>query len=457
MLRVDKPDAGSKPTEVFKDGVQYVWSVRATTDGSVYVATGPTGQLHEIKPDGTSRVLLDTTENNVLSLVADNGDFLYAGTDPNGLIYRINRKTGEAFVLYDAVESEVAALAARRARQPVRGDGRGARGPGGRSSRAGGGGAGGPAGGGASGVPLPSQPPTNPEPPKLPDATPGQPAPIPKAAPSAGMPFDLPSNPFAAAAAAEGGEDGGDVESPGGPPDAAPGEPPAGRPDAGPAAAAEPRPGPHARPQPAAVRPAARRPATVGENNVPGRQPPVDARAAGQPRPEGNAVYRIDTEGFVSEIFRQPVLVFAMAERQGSLLLATGSEGNIYQVSPAAEETIVLAKVNPKQVLSILPAKDGRIYLGLANAGGIAAMSLGYATTGTFTSPVLDATQVSRFGKMQLRGLLPGQTSLKVATRQQQRARRDGRGQLVAVDEGRAGDRVRAGRRARRPGSSSTA
>lgn len=85
--------------------------------------------------------------------------------------------------------------------------------------------------------------------------------------------------------------------------------------------------------------------------------------------------------------------------------------------SAPAQETEVLAKVDAKQITCLLPVKDGRIFLGLANTGGISAMTGGYATAGSYLSPVLDATQVSRFGKMQLHGFLPTGTKLTVATR----------------------------------------
>jgi hypothetical protein len=44
-------------------------------------------------------------------------------------------------------------------------------------------------------------------------------------------------------------------------------------------------------------------------------------------------------------------------------------------------------------------------------------MTGGYATSGTYTSAVLDATQTSLFGNLQLHGQLPDGTTLKVATR----------------------------------------
>jgi hypothetical protein len=55
--------------------------------------------------------------------------------------------------------------------------------------------------------------------------------------------------------------------------------------------------------------------------------------------------------------------------------------------------------------------------MGMANDGQISSMSSGYATRGTFTSPVLTATQISKFGKLHLRGTMWEGTKLTVATR----------------------------------------
>ena len=410
VLRIAKP--GDKPQELFKaDGVQYVWQIRQTPDGNLYAATGPAGQLFEIKPDGSSRVLLDADENNLLSLVSDGKDLLYAGTDPNGLVYRVNRKTGESFILYDAAETEVSALAldargnlyagtAEARDDPPAPPAPGAAEQVGRPE------------GGTPGAPLPSERPNDPEPPKVPDPTPGQPEPIPKV--SRDFSHDhsgaLARSTTALTTTVLLQQS---PEAPGGDPTPAPNPPPPGP---GPGPSPSPNPGPN---PPGGDKPGPGSSLPPAEHGMPGRQPAIDTRATGQPRPEGNAVYRIDPGGFVTEIFRQPVLVLAIVERQDTLLIATGNptEGQIYQVRPAAEETIVLAKVNPKQVLSLLPAADGRLYMGLANVGGIAMLSPGFAAQGKYTSPVLDAQQVSRFGNVQLHGLLPEGSSLTVATR----------------------------------------
>ena len=400
VLAIDRP--GDKPRVLFEaEGVQYVWQIVATADGNTYAATGPTGKLYEIHPDGSNKVLLESGENNVLSLVSDGADLLYAGTDPHGLIYRVNRKTGDSFVLFNAAESEVGALALDKdgnlyaatseAREPTApANAPAAEQPQGRPE------------GGETGVPIPSQNPKQPTPPKLPEPNPGEPNPIPKhaAQPTSLLGPQLRHNVYLLDDLAVSATDAKRRPSP---PQPAPEPNPNPNPDPGkPQPPAPPTPNPEGAPNPA---------------QMPNHQPQVNANATGEPRPEGNAVYKIDRDGFVTEIFRQPVLVLAMVEHNGTLLIATGSEGEIYQVKPAAEETEVLAKVDPKMVTCMLPARDGNIYMGMADVGSIAVMSSGFARQGTYTSAVLDATQISRFGKIHLHGSLPPGTSLTLSSR----------------------------------------
>ena len=369
--RVLKLIKGSdKPQEIFAgEGVQYVWCITRTPDGKIYAGTGPDGQLYEIRPDGGYDLLLDTDENNLLSMTSDGGDLLFIGTDPNGLVYRFNRKTHEVYVMLDAAESEISALVrdkegnlyaatAEAMQQPTEGEPTGATDQIGRPESS------------TSGAPIPTPVEPEPQPPKLPDPNPGEPNPIPKklvifpAHPSTKQG----TQPAKAAINTDDQSSATPTTSPGLTPHVAspPASPPSGQ--------------------------------------------------AGQPREGGNAIYKIDKDGLVTEIFRQPVLVLSMIDQGGVLLAGTGSDGLIYQIDPRKQETIVLAKVEPKQVMSMLPS-EGRILLGLANTGGIAGMTSGFATDGTYTSAVLDAQQVSRFGQLHLHGSLPEGTTLKVSTR----------------------------------------
>lgn len=344
VYRFDDPAAA--PTRIFSaDGVQFVWAMHQAEDDTLYVATGPSGKLFAISPDGQVRLFYDSGENNLLCIAARD-DVLYVGTDPNGLAIRINRKTGEVFVLYDAAESEISALALDENGNLLAATGQASPDEAvesaamadqkGRPEVS------------AGGVPIQAAPPETPTPPQLPEPAPGEPRPIPK--------FSLFDD---------------NTET-----------------------------------VPAAL------PHTETAATAPAR-----SAAAVAPAENGNAIYRIDPEGFVTEIYRGPVAIFSLLAQNGAVLAGTGSDGKLVQVDPAAEETLVLAKVDSRQILALLAGKDGAVYLGCSNRGDINVMTRGYAAEGTYTSPVLDAGQIARFGKIRLQGTLPEGTSAKISTR----------------------------------------
>jgi hypothetical protein len=380
VLRLDHPGTeGGKPKEIFSaDGVQYIWSMTKSPDGTLYAATGPNGQLFQINPDGSNKVLFSCEENNLLTLITDGKDTLYAGSDPSGLVYRINRKTGAAFILYDAQESEVKSLAldaqgnlyagTAEADEPAKVAAAGSDNADrvGRPEKS------------ATATPIPSKPPTSPKPPPLPLPGPGEPAPIPKSngkvAASHPLSLRIMDDP-------DPGVPGGGDPEPAQPPDQS-------QPDA----------------------------SAQGPNGTLPQQAAA-ADNSGKSQQNGNAIYKITPDGFVTEVFREQVTVLSLIEHDGTLMAGTGSDGVIYQIEPAAEETIVAAKVDPKDVTALFRGSDGRLWMGLANSGQIATLGASFATTGTYTSEALDAKQVSRFGKINLRGSLPKGTTLTVATR----------------------------------------
>ncbi|MDB5291041.1 MAG: hypothetical protein JWL69_2282 [Phycisphaerales bacterium] len=470
VLKIDKP--GDKPHALLEpEGVNYVWSIVQTPDGNLYAATGSGGQLFEIKPDGSKRMLLDSDENNLLCLISDGKDLLYVGTDPHGLVYRVNRKTGDSFVLYNAPESEISALALDKQGNLYAATAEAKEQPPVPEQNAADAEKNGRPEGGAVGVPIPSDRPKEPTPPPPPAPNPGRPDPIPKEPQSRAQArrlmdhravallrsqrIVLPSGAVAGSGAGSKshrdtgvppvlsaqtnselhstefeyiphGRDARVTVTPDGAPvffalasTSAPDAPTVRKSPGKPGPAPGPTPGPDPNPGPGKPQPGPQKPPPqTAPAEPPLHQPAVDTTIPAEPRAEGNAIYKIDPDGFVTQVFRQPVLILSMVENNGTLLVATGgSEGQIYQVRPAADETLVLAKVDAKAILCLLPARDGKVYMGMANVGSLAAMSGGFAAKGTFASPVLDATQISRFGKTHLHGALPAGTSLTLATR----------------------------------------
>ena len=104
--------------EIFDPEQTYIWSlVIAPASGSnndkaplLYMATGGQGKIYQVDASGKGRVFAETKQRHVVSLALDAEGRLLAGTDPNGIAYRID-PDGRLFALYDADLPEIRSLA----------------------------------------------------------------------------------------------------------------------------------------------------------------------------------------------------------------------------------------------------------------------------------------------------------------------------------------------------------
>ncbi|GMV97621.1 MAG: hypothetical protein AMXMBFR83_19770, partial [Phycisphaerae bacterium] len=132
---------------------------------------------------------------------------------------------------------------------------------------------------------------------------------------------------------------------------------------------------------------------------------------------EGNAIYRIDTSGFVTEVFREPVIILGLAEADGTIYAATGNEGRIYAITPTADQTVMLAKLEPAQATAIMRLASGDLLVGTANAARLVRIAQRFAEKGTLTSRPLDAGQIVKWGRMVWSASVPTGTRLTISTR----------------------------------------
>ena len=73
-----------------------LWSMAVAPDGSIFAATGHTGKVFRISPNGKAEPFWTAEETEVFALSLAPDGSLYAGTSPNGGIYRvINGKAAE--------------------------------------------------------------------------------------------------------------------------------------------------------------------------------------------------------------------------------------------------------------------------------------------------------------------------------------------------------------------------
>lgn len=102
-----------KSSVYFDPHARYIWSL-CFLHGMLYVGTGSQGVIYRVAPgpggQGHGQQFFRTAERQVTVLAAGPDGTLLAGTDPGGLIFRINA-AGRARVLYDAPLREIRALA----------------------------------------------------------------------------------------------------------------------------------------------------------------------------------------------------------------------------------------------------------------------------------------------------------------------------------------------------------
>ena len=363
LLRVDLDGEEVKTEVLFEtEGINYIWRIARHDDGALYLATGPTGALYELRDGAEPRqVFRAAGEKNLLSMALTAGDTIYVGTDPNGLVWQVDRKTGEARVLFDAAEPEITALVLSRNTLFATGAAR--------SEAA-----------------------------EAQEAGPGLPEALGTAARISDAPVELPDQP---------------IPSP--EPDRIPlgvqevpgKEQPPGQPDPEQPPETQPQEGEDGEPGPLLPEPG-------------GMGPPV-ADFAG----EGSALYRLDlAEGkppLITGVMRDSALFLDLVAQNGRLLVAAGAgegeTGRLLQLDAATSELALIAQPDARQIATMLPLSDGRIVLGLANPGTVATLGATFATEGLLISPALDGGAVSSFGAIQLSGKLPEGTELLLSTR----------------------------------------
>jgi len=98
-----------KATEYFAPKARYIWSLAVAPDGALYVGTGEQGKVFRVSSAGQGELWYETGQSHITGLAVDQQNRVLAGTEPNGILYRITAKD-KAFVLYDANLPEIRAI-----------------------------------------------------------------------------------------------------------------------------------------------------------------------------------------------------------------------------------------------------------------------------------------------------------------------------------------------------------
>ncbi|MFZ0312655.1 MAG: hypothetical protein WAL85_08120, partial [Candidatus Korobacteraceae bacterium] len=114
--------------------------------------------------------------------------------------------------------------------------------------------------------------------------------------------------------------------------------------------------------------------------------------------------YRLAPDGSPKTIWSsRDDLVYALVfDHQGRLLAGTGNRGKIYAI--VGSDYTDLAEASANQVTAFAPAPQGGLYAATSNLGKVFLLGANPISEGTYESDVFDAKNVSRWGRVEVRG-----------------------------------------------------
>jgi hypothetical protein len=72
----------------------FIWAIAADHEGNLYAAAGSPARVYHITPDGKSTVIFEPQALQVQALVLEKSGAIYAATNPDGKVYKLERGTG---------------------------------------------------------------------------------------------------------------------------------------------------------------------------------------------------------------------------------------------------------------------------------------------------------------------------------------------------------------------------
>lgn len=304
----------------------YVWALAYDAAGkTLYAGTGPKGRIFQVSAEGKASVFYATRQEHVLALAPGANNALYAGTDKGGLVYRID-PSGKGFVLFQASQAEVKSLLVA-----------------------------------ADAVYAGTSSPVR----KRPVAA------GPSGGPSSVSGLSSGTGGLSLAKKAEKGK---------------------------------------------AALQSSGRGGSSGSSSSEERSA-TGASAQAPPSPGENSLYRIAPDGTVRELFREKALLLSLLRQDRRLLVGTGMQGQLFEIDEASKERSEIARLDHGQIHCLLRRRDGSLVLGTGDPGRLYVLDEKYAARGTVTSDVLDAKLISKWGALGWKAHTPPGTTVSVAVR----------------------------------------
>jgi hypothetical protein len=157
--------------------------------------------------------------------------------------------------------------------------------------------------------------------------------------------------------------------------------------------------------------------ANTGSDNKSAESPKLPENLERGRESSASHIYKIDPNGFVTDIFSRTAVFFTIYMQNDKLLVGTGNKAQIFSISPQTEiETLIYEDQIASQVTDIIGAGSD-VYFCTANPPKLILLKSKYAVKGSFESALIDAGQPAHWGKLQLDADIPDKTKVLLSAR----------------------------------------
>jgi hypothetical protein len=157
--------------------------------------------------------------------------------------------------------------------------------------------------------------------------------------------------------------------------------------------------------------------ANTGPENQPAEPLELPASLERGSQSPASHIYKIDPNGFVTDIFSKTAVFFALYMQNNNLLVGTGNNAQLYSINPQTEiETLIYEDQAASQITDIINAGPDT-YFCTANPAKLILLKSKYAAKGNFESALIDAGQPAQWGKLQLEADIPDKTNILLSAR----------------------------------------
>ncbi|GAJ15807.1 unnamed protein product, partial [marine sediment metagenome] len=128
-------------------------------------------------------------------------------------------------------------------------------------------------------------------------------------------------------------------------------------------------------------------------------------------------IYKINPQGFVTDIFSRMAVFFTAVRHSGQLLIGTGNNAELFTIDPETEKTAVVYEDKQASQITALAVVGERLYMGTANPAKLISLSTSFAGRGTYISDLVDAGQPAKWGKLQIDADIPAGCGVLLSAR----------------------------------------